>query len=326
VPTAIKRIGAEEDNIRSMLTRLLATGDAETALHVAGGCLSVYWTIAGGQFAEARAWLDRAFAPGAATSPTARAFGLYGLTIITLFQGEFVTARKAATECRSLAHATDDPVLTSWGPLTLSLVEEAEGRMDAAGQFAIEAVDAARALDDPGTLGWALRSLGTAQWHAGDLVAATSTLEEALALFRGIGGFWGECNTLMNLAGVVRAEGNLERAARLHADSLRLRRDIGVLADAFYDLIGIAESARQMGHLESATRLLGAENAYRTVFGSVGWGATPLLREQTRQALIEQLGDACFARAWDAGRALSIEQAIAEALALADDLSVPTEH
>ncbi len=321
VPEAIRRMGTEEDNLRLMLAQLLAAGDAETALRIAGGCLSVYWTVAGGQFAEARAWLDRALAQGAAISPTARAFGLYGLTIITLFQGDFATARMAATECRSLAHATDDPVLTSWGPLTLSLVEEAEGRMDAAGRFAIEAVEAARVLDDPGTLGWALRSLGTAQWHAGDLAGAASTLEEALALFRGIGGFWGECNTVMNLAGVVRAEGDFERTARLHGDSLRLRRDTGVLADAFYDLLGIAASAQRMGHLEPAARILGAEDAFRAVFGSMGWGATPLLREQTRQALTEQLGDERFTRAWDAGRTLSADQVIAEALALVDDLS-----
>src|SRR5262249_53902749 len=160
------------------------------------------------------------------------------------------------------------------GPLALSLVEEAEGQMEAASRFAIEAVEAARLLDDPGTLGWTLRSLGTAQWHAGDLVGATETLGEALALFRGIGGVWGACNTLMNLAGVARAEGHFERAARLLADSLVLRRDAGVLADTFYDLLGIAESACQMGCTEQAARLLGAEETYRTIFGSMGWGAT----------------------------------------------------
>ena len=76
-----------------------------------------------------------------------------------------------------------------------------------------------------------------------------------------------------------------------------------------------------MGHIEPAARLLGAEDTYGTVFGSVGWGTTPLRRERTRQALVEQLGDARFAQASDAGRALSIEQAIAEALALAADMT-----
>src|SRR5262249_55167825 len=157
------------------------TGDIETALRVVGGSLGVYWAVAGGRFAEARTWLDRALARSAAVSPSARGWGLYGLTIVTLVQGDVVTARTAATACRSLAHATDDPVLAARGPLALSLVEEAAGRMDAAGQFAIEAVTAARTRDTPDTLAWALASLGAAQRHAGDLGGATATLEDALA-------------------------------------------------------------------------------------------------------------------------------------------------
>ncbi|MFN8590931.1 MAG: helix-turn-helix domain-containing protein [Thermomicrobiales bacterium] len=325
VPKAIRRIGREEDNLRLMLVQLLAAGDAETALRVVGGSLSVYWSVAGGRFAEARTWLDRALRDSAAVSPAARVWGLYGLTIIAFIQSDFVTARTAATACHSQALATDDPVLAARGALALSLVEEFTGRMDAAGRFAVEAVTAARTMEAPDTLAWALASLGAAQRHAGDLVGATSTLEEALALFRRMGGVLGECNTLVNLAGVARSEGNLAHAARWHAESLRLRRDSGVLIDAFDDLVGIAEIARTVGYWEPAARMLGAEDTYRTVFGSAGWGAAALLLGQTRQALIAHLGDQRFAQAWEVGSLLSIEQVIAQALALANELSVGAE-
>ncbi|MDQ3222794.1 MAG: helix-turn-helix domain-containing protein, partial [Gemmatimonadota bacterium] len=105
VPEAIRRMGADEDNLRAMLAQLLETGDAETALRVAGGSLSLYWTAAGGQFTEARVWLDRAFREGAAASTTARAWGFSGLALVTLFQGDFVAAKTAAIECRALAQA-----------------------------------------------------------------------------------------------------------------------------------------------------------------------------------------------------------------------------
>jgi predicted ATPase len=65
----IRRLEAEEDNFRTMLAHLLATGDAETALVVVGGTLVDYWTVVGGQFGEARSWLDRAFAQGAPPLP-----------------------------------------------------------------------------------------------------------------------------------------------------------------------------------------------------------------------------------------------------------------
>jgi predicted ATPase/DNA-binding XRE family transcriptional regulator len=321
VPEVIRRVGAEEDNFRAMLEQLLKACDVEIALRVAGTALCGYWTVAGGHFTEARAWLERALREGAGATAVARAWALGGLTHVCLYQGDFVTARTAATECRLLAQAIDDPMLAARGPYALSLVEEAEGQMDAVVHLALEAVEAARVNDPSFVLGWSLMILGSARWHTGDLHGATAALEEALTLFRGVGGVWGEANTLMNLAGVARAEGSPARAVRLHADALRLRRDAGVLMDAYDDLVGIAEIAQIMGCVEPAARLLGAEDTYRTAFGSAGWGVTPVRREQTRQAVLEQLGHEQFRKLRDAGRALSIEEAIDEALVLADELA-----
>jgi hypothetical protein len=103
-----------------------------------------------------------------------------------------------------------------------------------------------------------------------------------------------------------------------------LVRDSGVLALVFNTLLGIADVAQVLGHAESAARLLGAEDRYLTMFGSVPWGPTPRLREQTRRALIKQLGDAHFTQAWNAGKALPTEQAMDEALSLAETLSGAT--
>ena len=185
----------------------------------------------------------------------------------------------------------------------------------------LEAVEAARAVDALGTLGWSLMMLGGARSHAGDLHGATPALEEALALFRGLGGVWGEANTLLYLAGVARAEGDFARAAQLHADALTVRRDAGLLTEAFDDLVGIAEIAQRLGYVEPAARLLGAEDTYGAIFGSVGWGVTSTRREQTRRAIVEQLGDERFTRVWEAGKALPTEQVIEEALALATELA-----
>ena len=321
VPEAIHRLGAEEDNFRTMLGHFLETGDAETALLVAGSVLCTCWMIAGGQFTEARAWLERALREGASAPAAARAWGFLALSQITLFQGDFVAARTAASECHALTEATGNSMLAGLGPFALSVVGEAAGQMDAVVNLASEAVEAAR-VDDPGfLLGWSLMILGSALRDTGDLHGATAALEEALTLFRGVGGVSGEANVLMNLAGVARAEGSPARAARLHADALRLRRDAGMLTDAYDDLVGIAEVAQMMGYLEPAARLLGAEESYGTVFGSVGWGVTPVRRERTRRAVMEQLGDERFRKLWDAGRALSIQEAIDEALVLADALA-----
>jgi predicted ATPase len=322
VPKAVRRVRAEEADHRGMLTYLLEAGDVETALRVLGS-LSEYWTVSGGQFSEARGWLDRALLQGevAGNSPAARAWALYGLTIIAALQGDHVAGRRAGTEGLALGRASHDPLLVALGAFALSLLEEEGGRRDVAASLVFEALAAARAAQEPATLGWTIQALGRHRFHAGDLDRATAALEEALALFRGCGGVWGECNTLAALALVARAQDNLARSAQLLADALRLRRDSELLADVFVDLLGVIDLAHLTNQAEAAARLLGAEDAYCTRFGYVGIGGIATRRGQVQRELLEQLGDKQFRQAWEAGRALSIEEAIDEALILADELA-----
>jgi predicted ATPase/DNA-binding XRE family transcriptional regulator len=321
VPSAIRRLGAEQDNLRAMLAHLLEAGDPETAMRIVGSPLSGYWTVAGGQFSEAHRWLDRALRAGAGASAAARGWAFDGLALITLYQGDFAASRTAADRCRQLAQEAGDSILAMRASFALSLVEEAEGRLDEVIRLSQDAATTARLVGDHATLGWSLVVLGSARFHTGDLDGARSALNEALDLFHGIGGVWGEANTLMNMAGLARAEGNDAQAAKLHAASLRLRHGAGVLAEAFDDLVGIAEIACRMGHAEPAARLLGAEESYRSVYGSVGWGITPVRREQTRRALTAHLGEERFRQAWDEGRAQPTDDVIAAALTLADELA-----
>ena len=140
-------------------------------------------------------------------------------------------------------------------------------------------------------------------------------------LFHGCSGIWGEASTLGSLAALAQDQGAIEQATRLRADSLRLRRDTGVLGGFYGDLTAIAVLAEQHGQVEAAVRLLAAEDAYLTASGHRGWGPAVALREQTRLALIGRLGDAEFQRVWDEGKALPVEQAIDEAILLAETLS-----
>jgi len=116
--------------------------------------------------------------------------------------------------------------------------------------------------------------------------------------------------------------GQPDRGAPLLAEALRLRRETGLLADVYLDLLWVIEMVQDVGYGEAAACLLGAEDAYCTSLGFVGVGTGVLLRrEPTRQALQEQLGESQFKQAWDAGRALSIEEAIDGALLLTDELA-----
>jgi predicted ATPase/DNA-binding XRE family transcriptional regulator len=319
-PGAIRQAREEESNLRAALTYLLDSGDEETALWVVGS-LYQYWLVVGGHFGEGRAWLERALSNGGGASPAAQIWGLHATCMLAMFQGDVVEAQEAALASRALAHGTDDPRVAVLGPLALSIAKDAIGQCGAAVTLGAEAVAAARVHGDPSWLGWSLFALAAAQWRTGDLDAATATFTEALALFRGLGSDWGEADVLMMLAGVARTEGDLGQACQLHAESLRIRQAYGEMIGIYDDLVGLAAIARAVGRCEAAARLLGAEATFCAMSGYEGYGVTPELREETRQAIAERLGDAAFRRAWDEGRTLSTEQAIAEAVALAEEMT-----
>jgi hypothetical protein len=175
------------------------------------------------------------------------------------------------------------------------------------------------------TLGWALLVLGNVRWRTGDLAEATARLEEGLGLFRESGSDWGQAEILTNLARVAGTEGDLARAAQRHAEALTARLAFGEMVSVYDDLVGLAVIALTAGRHEAAARLLGAEETLRATSGFAGFADTPVWRERTRQDLLERLGDEPFARAWAGGSALSTDSAIAEALALANDLASRAE-
>ena len=83
---------------------------------------------------------------------------------------------------------------------------------------------------------------------------------------------------------------------------------------AYNNLVGLANIAQAIGHFEAAATLLGAEDSYRRFVGHSEQWSWAIPRKQEQQALREQVGDARFRELWEAGKALSTEQAIAVAL------------
>jgi tetratricopeptide (TPR) repeat protein len=241
--------------------------------------------------------------------------------MVTIQQGDLAEAKRAATEEHELALALNHPLLTVKSRQHLSMLAAVEGRTEDAVALANEALRLARTLSDRDEPGWSLWILAHVQSLRGDEEAAQTALEEAVQTFRTVGGVSSEAEALTLLAEVVRSTGAYDQALHHHVTALQLRRDLGQPGLAHNNLVGLATIAQDVGHLEAAATLLGAEDAYRRFIGHSDpsfWGI-PI--EQEKQALREQLGDARFREFWEAGKALSTEQAIAVALDLADELA-----
>jgi len=144
---------------------------------------------------------------------------------------------------------------------------------------------------------------------------------EALSLRQELGDKRGVAISLWNLAATVEAQGDEGQAATLYHESLRRSWDIMDKRGIVFGLSGIAGSAASQGQPERVARLAAAAEVLREAIDLSFDTVARAIYDRAVAAARAQLGEVAFATAWAAGQAMSLDQAIAEALA---DIS-PTE-
>jgi len=195
---------------------------------------------------------------------------------------------------------------------SLGFVAMERGQLVAAQTWAEQSLALCQVAHDPGGIAWSLYDLGYLAFVRGEGAQAEPLLAESLAQFREQGNKWGYQRTLISLGDVARMQGQLARAITWYRESFMVWRPRpGVLA-----LEGLAGAAVSQGLAEHGARLFGTAEALRE---AVGWQLPPVSRaayERDVAAARAQLDEATFAAAWEAGRAQSLEEAIAEALSI----------
>lgn len=174
-----------------------------------------------------------------------------------------------------------------------------------------------RALGDAHWTAGALHNLGYVARVHGDLARARIALEESLPLIRVHGDTAGVASNLGNLGETLEAQGEYDRAQALLAEALVLTHAVGQgkpsrhYAQGLRALAGVLVAQKQP---ERAARLFGAAEALHELIGApIPSSQRPHYERQVAVARAA-LGDEAFAAAWSAGRALPLEEAIAEAL------------
>ena len=125
------------------------------------------------------------------------------------------------------------------------------------------------------------------------------------------------------LAQAAWASGEHERAARYFQDALELTFEVSDRTNAAYCMQGLAAVAASRGEPGRAARLLGAAEALLETAGVPLYAQVDLeLHQRAADAAREQLGEQAWAAAWDEGRAMSFEEAVA--YAREDDEDLPT--
>ena len=131
-----------------------------------------------------------------------------------------------------------------------------------------------------------------------------------------MGDKWMLGNATLNLANVMRAPGRYEEAQNLYDESLEINRDLGDRWMLAHVLEGISGLLALQNNALPALRLAGSAPNLRETIG------TPL--SETDQAKLNAvleparraLGVEAATAAWEAGRAMSLEESLGEALSL----------
>src|SRR5262249_21298155 len=120
-------------------------------------------------------------------------------------------------------------------------------------------------------------------------------------------------NLLQNLGCVAHHQGDFPRAAALFRESLSLCAELGDRRSIAGCLEGLAGVAGRTAHPERAACLFGAAAALQEAIGARLHSAD-LAEYNDNVALVQsQLAREAFAAAWAAGRALTLDQALAYA-------------
>jgi non-specific serine/threonine protein kinase len=240
---------------------------------------------------------------------------LSGASNLAVQQGDDAQATVLAEELLALARDEGDRTAEADALFLLSRAASHREAGAEATAFAAEAVELYRASGDERLLPWGLQRLGIEAYVAGDLTRAAALLTEALEGFRAAENILGMAFATGILGMARHSLGDRAQTAALYRESLTLHRDLSDQWETAHVLEQVALLAVETRQAERAGRLLGAAEA---IFMLTGTASVPYERDIADRASAAA-GDCLepdeFKSAWEAGRKMPFEEAIAEGLA-----------
>ena len=307
----LDRLDPEHDNLRAALGQLEASGETEAAQAMAAA-LSRFWylkghLVEGGRSLERLLEIDR--------RPTAaRARALNGAAIMAINLGDNAAARRRAEEALALHRALGDDWGAAYAGFMIGLVAAEEREFAQARPLLEEAERRFRELDDERYTLLAVSNLAWVIEELGDLPRAVALFDETLRQARVQGNPRIEALSLESLAGYARDQGRLDDALAMLRESLRIYRDRGDRLSIANSLSRFAIVCGIAGKWEATARLLASSEAHYEELGVVVPAWVAARNEQALVAVRGQLNEAVLAEAWQQGRALTTDDAIAFAL------------
>ena len=312
-------LAAEVDNLRAALRWAIVQREAEIAQRISVALFYFGSAVGRVHLSEGApgwsahwSWVMRTMHPPpqapsgpAHSTPPAGPLGARAITIVP--QAYFAAGL-------ALVQQLGDRAGTALAQRALGWVALQRGELVEAQTWAEQSLALCREAHDPVGLAWSLYDLGHLAFVRGEPAQAEPLLTESLALFRDQGNEYGCLRALISLGHTARAQGQLARATAWYQESFTVRPSMD--ADQAAKCPG-GSGGGWRGRKGRRSVPRGCLGPRKPGVSLAGIPLPPVQRagyERDVAAARAQLDAASFAAAWAAGRQLTLEQAIADAL------------
>ena len=307
-------IEGDHDNLRAAIDWSHESGPVELELRLVAA-LAIFWAVRD-HLREGRARVQAALQRGTDGPAPLRAKALGGGSRLALRLGDYEQAELLASESLAVYRSLDDePGIAS----ALSRLGAAvSSRGDVARAIALHEESAARyrELGDDRGLAIVLSNLGYRLVVQGDHEQAKLLCEEALSIAREQGDPSGMPLPLINLGLAWLMQQRYDEAFACFRRGLELSDELGHIVPLIYCLEGLAAVLAETGNTEQATGIAGAAQAAAEATGASLEPFEQQIHAQTIETARQALGEESFAAAWAGGCRLTIDEAVARALAI----------
>jgi predicted ATPase len=303
----------EYDNLRAALDWSIESREADIGLRLAEA-LGVFWN-ARGYLVEGQERLERLLKmPGAEARTKLRARALCNAGVLATSRGDYVGAQRHLEESLEIERevGTDHyiPELLN----SLGFVHACKGNHELARAFHEESMAIYSKLGNQIGIAESLANLGEVARLERDCERATAFYDESLTLARETGSKWFLRWGLSNRGELACFQGEYRRAAALFQESLALSREDGDLYGTAVCLAGLGGVAGGEEQPKRGALLLGAAAGLLDKMGAVWQPVERAAFEHYLATVRHGVDVGAFTAAWEEGREMSLDQALACAL------------
>jgi predicted ATPase/class 3 adenylate cyclase len=311
----LDRLAADGPNITAALGWLLEQNRIDEGLRLSVA-MRFFW-LRRAPFGEGSRWLTAFLErPADGVSPRTRARALAAAGSFNHRLGRLDETRTLYRDALTLFREAGDLIGEARLLRNLASVAIDLGEFEEAESLLTESRAVADRNGNPRSVADVVGLSGTLAFAQGDYDQASARLKEASDRFRVLGDVASVMDASGDAAYMTALNGDAVGAATLFAESLSFAMDLEAPDRISWALLGTGNLAAAKGDAAQAVRLFGSAAAIQQSMQRDLRPSVDLIQERILAEQRQQLGESEYKAAWEEGRTLSQERAVAEARAV----------